>query len=295
MLSLHYLPGNEKPSIALAGLLDIPIYPVEIHTFPDGESRVQIKPITGTALLFCTLDNPDGKLVSLTFAAHALRQNGAKRIVLIVPYLCYMRQDIAFQEGEAISQRIFGEFLSPFFERVVTVDPHLHRIDDLQEVFGEACKAQSYSATGIIADALASEVYTERTVFVGPDSESAQWVGKIADQLMLPYIVGEKIRLGDRQVSITLPNAGIVKDARAIIVDDMISSGITICRCAEALIRAGATDVQVVTVHALCGDEDVATMMRAGVSRLCSTDSIHHPTNTISLAPLLAAALEEEK
>ena len=54
------------------------------------------------------LDRPNDKLIALLFAAEALRREGAKRLVLVAPYLCYMRQDAAFQEGEAISQKVVG-------------------------------------------------------------------------------------------------------------------------------------------------------------------------------------------
>ncbi len=293
MISLHFFPGNKVSAEATAYLLDIPTYPVTIHSFPDGENRIQVEPVQGTVILFCSLDNPNEKLISLAFAVSAFKASGASRIVLVAPYLCYMRQDVAFNEGEAVSQRVIGTFLSTHFDRVITVDPHLHRIKDLQIIF-ENCKAESLSATSIIADALSLEVYTQETVFVGPDKESEQWVGEIANQLALPYIVGDKTRLGDRKVSILLPKEVNIGGVNAIIVDDMISSGMTIARCAEALYRSGAKDVQVVTVHALCSDEDVAGMIKAGISRIRSSDSVSHPTNAISLAPLLANALKEE-
>lgn len=293
MLSLHYLPGNKDTAQDLAAQLDIPVYPVEIHTFPDGESRVQVTPTPGTALLFATLNNPNDKLITLSFAATALRETGSDRLVLIAPYLCYMRQDMAFESGDAVSQRIIGSYLSRYFDAVFTVDPHLHRISDLQSIFN-GCSATSLSAGGLLATVLAGEVYTELTLLVGPDDESEQWVRAIADQLYLPFIVGEKVRLGDRNVAVTLPKTAKIAGVNAIIIDDMISSGMTICRCAEALKRAGAQDVQAVTVHALCNDEDVAAMMQAGISRIRSTDSIHHVTNAISLTPLLVEALKEE-
>ena len=72
------------------------------------------------------------KLVALLLAVEALRRNGAKRLVLVAPYLCYMRQDIAFQPGEAISQKAIGGLLAGLVDRVITVDAHLHRTPDIR-------------------------------------------------------------------------------------------------------------------------------------------------------------------
>ncbi|WP_417450973.1 ribose-phosphate pyrophosphokinase-like domain-containing protein, partial [Kordiimonas sp.] len=102
-VSVHAFPGFEDDARVLASALDAPCWPLEIHTFPDGESRIRVVPGTGTAIVFASLDHPDSKLVPLFLAAAALRDNGATRVILICPYLCYMRQDTAFRPGEAVS------------------------------------------------------------------------------------------------------------------------------------------------------------------------------------------------
>ena len=76
--------------------------------FPDGEIRVTAGPAAPVTIIYASLDRPNEKLIALTFAAEALRRGGAKRLVLLAPYLCYMRQDTAFHEGEAISQKVIG-------------------------------------------------------------------------------------------------------------------------------------------------------------------------------------------
>ena len=90
-----------------------------------------------TAILYVPLDQPNEKIVSVLFATEALRRNGAERVVLVAPYLCYMRQDAAFQEGEAISQRVIGHLFAGIFDRIVTVDAHLHRTAKLLKCFSE--------------------------------------------------------------------------------------------------------------------------------------------------------------
>jgi ribose-phosphate pyrophosphokinase len=92
---------------------------------------VRVGPAASTTIIYIPLDQPNDKLLTVLFAAEALRRGGAERLVLVAPYLCYMRQDAAFQKGEAITQRVIGWLLAGLVERVITVDAHLHRTTDL--------------------------------------------------------------------------------------------------------------------------------------------------------------------
>ncbi len=292
-VSLHYFAKSAAPAKELATALSIPSCCIQVHSFPDGESKVRITPVEGTAIIFLSSDKPNEDLLHIAFAASALRENGASRVVLVIPYLCYMRQDKAFNEGEAVSQKIIGSFLSIYFDRLITVDPHLHRIDDLQEVF-PACRADSLSANMLIADVFDPEYNADNALLIGPDSESRQWVSAIAERTNIPFIIAQKIRRDDRDVHISLPKGESPAGKHTIIVDDVISSGMTVIRCAEALVKANAASIEVVATHVLCSDTDLARLRRAGISNVRSSDSIHHSTNNIHLAPLLAQALQEE-
>jgi len=107
---------------------------VTVHRFPDGESRVQLPAeLPECVVVCCSLDHPNGKLVELLLVAEGARAAGVTRLELVAPYLCYMRQDMAFHPGEVVSQRIVGRFLAEHFDTVVTVDPHLHRVHTLAE------------------------------------------------------------------------------------------------------------------------------------------------------------------
>jgi ribose-phosphate pyrophosphokinase len=71
----------------------------------------------------------------LLFAADTARDLGARRIGLVAPYLAYMRQDIRFHAGEAVTSRTFAAILSRHLDWLVTVDPHLHRYHELSEIY----------------------------------------------------------------------------------------------------------------------------------------------------------------
>ena len=128
-------PEYAAPAQRLAKALHCPYEQVEVHRFPDGESKLRLPPTLPRHVIVCrSLDHPNDKLIELLLTAETARAAGAEQLTLVAPYLCYMRQDMAFHPGEAVSQRIIGRWLADLFDTVITVDPHLHRIDQLSEV-----------------------------------------------------------------------------------------------------------------------------------------------------------------
>ncbi len=274
----------------LATRCGIPLRPVSVHRFPDGESLVRIEGQASIAFLYRSLDDPNAKLVELLLAVSALRNAGAARVILIAPYLAYMRQDKAFHDGEAVSQRVIGQLLARCFDGVVTVDPHLHRVQNLGEAI-PGIPAIAVSAAPAIVEALADGA-DQTAVLVGPDSESRQWVQSIAQPLGLDFLVGAKVRKGDRTVELTLPGLENVKGRRAILVDDMISSGTTLIECATLLRNAGASAVEAVVTHALSKQEDLERIAAAGIQPVRATDSTASDIGRIPLDRVLAEAIE---
>jgi ribose-phosphate pyrophosphokinase len=284
--TLHAFADDAAPAGRLAAALSIACVGLDSHRFPDGEHRVTAGETTPTALVYRSLANPDAKLVELLLAADALRRRGTARLVLVAPYLPYMRQDTAFAPGEAVSQTVIARLLAGAFDAVVTVDPHLHRTPDLAAVLPGAI---SISAATTIAHALHGKLPVD-TVLIGPDEESRPWVAAVAEPLGLEYRVATKQRHDDRSVTITLPPIG----ARpALLVDDMLSSGGTLIACAQQLRAAGATLAGAAVTHCLASADDLARLAAAGITPLIACDSIPGPAATISLAPALAAALRQ--
>ena len=120
-----------------------------------------------------SLHQPNEKLLELLLAAQTARELGAREVTLVAPYLAYMRQDCAFAPGEAVSQRHVGGFLAALFDRLVTVDPHLHRVAALGDI-APGADAVAVSAAPLIGRFLRE--HAAAPVLVGPDEESAQWV-----------------------------------------------------------------------------------------------------------------------
>jgi ribose-phosphate pyrophosphokinase len=140
--------------IAQAGQLDLAT--IERHRFPDGELKLRLPAILPERVVILrTLNNPNEKLIELLLAAQTARNLGARHLTLVAPYLAYMRQDVAFQPGEAISQRVVGHFLAGLFDAVITVDPHLHRVATLQEAVPVA-NAIVLSGAPLLSDLIAA-------------------------------------------------------------------------------------------------------------------------------------------
>ena len=281
-----------RQAAGLAGHCAIPVYPINVRSFPDGESLVRVQGTASTALLFRSLDNPNTKLIELLLAASALRDGGVRQVILIAPYLAYMRQDTAFHEGEAVSQQVIGRLLSAWFDGVVTVDPHLHRIARLGEAIG-GITAVSVSAAPALIQAIGADL-DPRTVLVGPDSESRPWVESIARPLGLDVLVGEKVRKGDRDVTLEIPGIPAVRGRPAMLIDDMISSGTTMIACNRLLREAGATKVEAVATHSLASAADLERLASEGIVRLRATDSTASEIATIPLAEVLCNAIRDQ-
>ena len=276
----------------LAERLGCPYREVDVHAFPDGEHKLTLPLPLPEHLVVCrSLNEPNAKLVDLMLVAGAARENGVRRLTLVAPYLCYMRQDIAFHPGEAVSQRIVGRLLAELFDTVITVDPHLHRTPDLADAV-PAKRAVALSATGPMAAYLSDARYRD-AVLIGPDAESRQWVSAIAARTGHGFGVARKQRAGDRSIRIALPEIDVA-GRRVVLVDDVISTGQTMAVAARMLRDAGATAVECLVTHVLPGRQMQATLLEAGIETLASCDSIPHASNRIELASLLAAAVTDE-
>lgn len=285
---LLYFEEETHQATQIATAAGMALACISRHRFPDGELKLRLPDtLPPRVTLLRSLHQPNEKLLEVLLVARTARTLGAEHLTLVAPYLAYMRQDIAFHPGEAISQRIVGGFLADLFDAVITVDPHLHRISTLQEAIPVA-NAMVLSGAPLLADWIA--LHRKQALLIGPDEESAQWVSQAAQRHGLDFAVCQKIRHGDRSVEATLPHANIAGRA-VVLLDDVASSGHTLASVARLLIAAGAATVDVAVTHALFADGAIDLIKDAGVSNIWSTDCIPHSSNVVSMAPLIAATL----
>lgn len=282
--TLHVFDDTRSFGRAMGRCLRLRAEPVPVHRFPDGESLPRVGRAVGRhAVLVRSLPDPNAKLVEVLLAADALRRAGARRVTLVAPYLPYLRQDAVFVPGQPVSARVVGRLLAQAFERVLAIEAHLHRLVRLSDV----TPGRSLSAAPALAGF--ARRLGRGTLLVGPDRESDRLVGAVARRAGLAYVVGEKRRSGDRRVRVSLPP--LPPSTRALVLDDVASSGATLAATVRALRRAGAREVSAAVVHAVFAPGAEARVRAAGVRRLVSCDTVPHPTNRIRLAPFLAEAL----
>jgi ribose-phosphate pyrophosphokinase len=261
---------------------------MERHRFPDGEIRLRLpEALPAHVVILRTLNDPNDKLIELLLLAQTARTLGATHLTLVAPYLAYMRQDMAFRPGEAISQRIVGRFLAGLFDAVITVDPHLHRVATLQQAVPLA-HAIVLSGAPLLADWIAAR--RQNPLLIGPDEESAQWVAMAAARHGFDHAVCRKVRRGDRDVEVALPDV-MLTGRQVVLLDDVASTGHSVARAAQLLLAAGAVSVDVAVIHALFSGDALQVMQDAGIGEVWSTDCVAHPSNAVSMANALAAAL----
>ena len=262
----------------------------EMRRFPDGDSYVRILSDIKRkdAVILCSLNQPDDKIMPLIFLARSLKELGCPKVTLIAPYLGYMRQDKRFKEGEAITSTIFASLLSGFIDALVTIDPHLHRHKTLEEIYSCACVP--LSAAPLMAPWIAEHVAAP--LLIGPDGESEQWVSQIAAQLKAPFVILEKRRQGDRDVSISLPAIDAFAGRTPVLVDDIISTATTMITTIGLLCQHGFAAPVCLATHGVFADDSYEKLRQAGGARIVTANTLPHASNGMDVAPILAAPFD---
>lgn len=286
-LVLHFA-DEAVLAAALARELGWACAPIGCHVFPDGEYRLTLpKPLPPRVALLRGLQQPNAKLAALLIAAPAARECGVHHLTLVAPYLSYMRQDTEFHPGEAVSQRHLGRALATWFDALITVDPHLHRVATLDEVV-PGRRGVAVSAAPLLGRFIAHRV--PGALLLAPDEEAGQWVRAAAAAGKLEHAVCHKLRQGDLEVQVALPGADLGGRA-VVLLDDLASTGRTLEAAARVALARGAVSVDVAVTHGLFIGDALDHLRAAGVRHVWSSDCVPHTSNAVSVVPLLAAAL----
>lgn len=291
------IAGPAHPALAEAIARELP---AELATgvferFPDGECavRLDVRVRGRTALLVQPLGPPVGEhLLQLLLAADACRRGGAAQVLAVAPYLGYARQDRVGHEGEALGARVLADALAcARLSGVLAVDVH-------SPVIAACVHAPLVHLTAVplLAEALRPHARSH-SVVVAPDLGAVKLAEAYARALGLPLAVVHKHRVSGKEVAVRNV-VGVVNGRRAIIVDDMISTGATVIAALEALLAQGGEDeVTVAATHGLFSGEAATRLDRPEIAHVLTTDSLpaapRLPSDhaTVPLAPLLAEAL----
>lgn len=256
----------------------------DYRSFPDEETYIRIRSDVKNkeVIILCFLDHPNDKILTLYFLAKRIKELGSSKITLIIPYLPYMRQDKEFNPGEAITSHSFAELLSSICDSLLTIDPHLHRIKDLSEIFSARTLVLHTAPT--LAEWLNNNV--KNPLIIGPDEESTQWLSEVATLANLPFIIATKKRLADTKVIIDLPDISD-NQLTPVIIDDIISSGTTMCVLIECLLKKNFKPPICIGIHALFSQKNYQQIMNVGAKEIISCNTIIHPTNHIDILPVI--------
>ena len=262
-----------------------------MRKFPDGESYTRIlSDVKGKCVVMvCTLHEPDEKLLPLYFLSHTAKSLGAMCTCLVAPYLAYMRQDKVFHEGEGVTSTFFGKLISGFADSITTIDPHLHRISSLGEVYDIPNRV--IHAADAISKYIKENIHNP--VLIGPDSESEQWVSDVAKKAGVPFTVLQKVRHGDRDVEVSVPDVEKYKESTPVLVDDIISTARTMIETTEHLKNAGMKPAICIGIHAVFSGNAYQDLWDAYVENIITCNTIPHQSNGIDLSDIIAKEVTE--
>ncbi len=279
------MPGQRERATRIAEGIDGQLAAMTIRSFPDGETYVRFDtdPHRRDVVVVASLHRPDEKFLPLHFIAATGRELGAESVGLVAPYLPYMRQDARFQPGEAVTSRYFCQLVSDSFDWLVTVDPHLHRLDDLTGLF--STPVHIVGAGEPIANWV--EQHLEDPVLIGPDEESRQWVSAVADHGDMPMMVLQKVRHGDFEVQVTGCDEELIDGRSPVLIDDIISTGRTMIEAASTLEQWQLSAPVCVGIHGLFAADALSALRQAGIEQIVTSNSIDHPTNDIDITEVL--------
>jgi ribose-phosphate pyrophosphokinase len=299
---LVLISGRSHPELAaaVAKELDTSLVPVDARTFASGEiyTRMEESVRGSDAFVIQSYSAPINEwLMENLIMLDALKRASAKRITAVVPYYPYSRQDKKGRGREPISARLVADlFKTAGADRIMSVDLHAAQIQGffdgpLDHLF----------AMPVLSDHIEKTVDRSNLVIVSPDMGRVRVADIWSDRLDVPLAIIHKRRdpTVANQVSVH-EIVGEVRGKMCLLVDDMIDTGGTIVKGAEALKAAGATGVIVAATHAIFSAPAVERLTSGAVDRVIVTDTLPLPPEkrfpgleVLPIAPLLARAIHE--
>ncbi len=285
-------PGPASLEIAtnLSAKLGAKLLPVEVTDFPDGESKIRIgEDVRNKRVIVVQSTYPpvDKHLMQLLVLSHKLSEDGAD-VFCAVPYLGYARQDREFLPGEVVTLGVIGRLMrSVGIKRLVTVDIHSVKALGLFSF-----PVYSTSSIPLLAEYIGKNYQLRQPIAVSPDFGSSSRVEAFSAVLKSEHISFKKSR--DRKTGeITTEEQSLNLMGRdAIIIDDMISTGASVVKCAQLLKKYGASRIITAVAHAVLIGGAADRIMGAGVDELIATNTIPSKYSKVDVSPLLASHFE---
>lgn len=286
--------ANQKLAKDIVDRLNIPLSQISIRRLKDSEIYVKIKEnVRGVdTFVIQPLCRPVNEhFVELTIIIDALKRASAARVTAVIPYFGYARQDRKASGREPITAKLIANMLvSARLDRVLTIDLHSDQIQGFFDI-----PLDHLTAISLFTDHIIKQNYPN-PVIVSPDLGSVKRVRKIADLLDLPFAILDKVRKKPNVVT-KVNLLGDVRSKTAILIDDMIDTGHTICAAIKKIKQEGAEKVYTYSTHPVFSKPAPGNIFKLGISEMVVADTIPITRNykklqVLSVASLLSSAIE---
>lgn len=283
-------PASEELGKSVASKLGVEVLKSEFKVFPDGESKfTSQEKVSGKSIIIVQSTYPpvDQHLFQLLLASHQLSQDGAK-VVAVVPYLGYARQDKEFLPGEGVTLGFVAHLMrSAGVRRLVTVD--IHSAEGLS-LF--SFPIYSVSAIPTLVGYARDELDLSDPVVISPDFGASKRTEAFAALFGAKYVQLSKTR--DRATGeVKVKEAQLdVKGKEVLILDDIISTGGTIKAAAETVLRQGASQAIAMCTHGLFVGDALQKLEKAGIKKIVGTNTVPGKHSVVEVSDALASHLK---
>lgn len=299
--------ASKKLAERISEKVGIPLSRAEVMRFENSEVKVTIKEnvFDQTAVIVQSTDNPtDANLMELFFFADALRRQQAKKIIGVIPYFGYARQDAAHREGECISVNVIIKFLENVgFDSLYCINLHDQATEGVFTVPFKSLEGLPVLTAAIAKYDSNDKPSPEQYAIISPDQggvERARTFGNVffSGQAFSLAVSEKKRNLEVKHQSVALDLYGNVSDKTAIIVDDIITSGKTFMNAAKLCKERGAKKVYAAIAHNELNQSSFQDFERSDIEMLFTTDTIENQitskkTLITSVDSVIAAELKK--
>jgi len=275
---LMLLSGNANPQLAneISKALGIELCDSAVTRFGDGEIRVRIRETVRGADVFViqpTSPPVNDSLMALLVMIDALRRASARKIIAVVPYYGYSRQDRKHTGRVPISARLVANLIETAgADRMLTMDLHAGQIQGFFNI-----PVDNLRTDWVFADHVKTTMGDlSDTVIVSPDAGGMMRARLVAEQLDLPLAVLEKRRSPDGSEVQVMNVIGDVSGYRAILIDDILSSGGTLIKAARTLLEHDATEISAYCTHGVLSGAALDELPQSPLKRVVVTNTIFH-------------------
>lgn len=293
---MKILSGTSNPTLAtqIADYLDQPLVRVHIERFADQELYCRIDENVHGANVFViqsTSQPANEHLMEMLILIDALKRNLARHVTAVIPYFGYARQDRKTAPGAPITAKLVSNLIAKAgADQIISLDWHKEQMQGFFDI-----PAYDLDVSPLFVKNIQADFNPDEIVLVSPDIGGVLRARKLADYLNCDIAILEKRRIENAPVILNL--IGSVKGKTAILVDDIIDSGRTVCLAAQSLMEAGAKDVRAYITHGVFSGKALNLVEASMISQMFVTDTIAHTkaspkVHTLSIAPLVAKAMQ---